>query len=79
MSAAANASGQLINLTYVINAFLFSMIGMGVFGFGFWIFDRITPFSLWKEIIDEHNVALAIIAGSVAIGICQIIASAIHS
>lgn len=73
------AAGHLVNLTYVVNAILFSLIGMGVFGLGFWIFDRITPFSMWKEIIDEHNVALAIIAGSVAIGICQIIASAIHS
>jgi len=72
-------AGHLVNLTYVVNAILFSAIGMGTFGLGFWIFDRITPFSLWKEIIDEHNVALAVIVGAVAIGICQIIASAIHS
>ncbi len=40
--------------------------------------DKITPYDLWKEIVHEKNVALAIVVGSVALGICLIIASAIH-
>jgi uncharacterized membrane protein YjfL (UPF0719 family) len=31
-----------------------------------------------KEIIEEHNIALAIIVGAVSLGICMIIAASIH-
>ena len=40
--------------------------------------DRMTPYTLWREIIDEHNMALAILIGSIGLGISIIIAAAIH-
>jgi len=67
-----------INMSYVINSIVFSGIGLVVFGVGFYIFDKLTPYNLWKEIIQDKNTALAIIVGAVSIGICIIIASAIH-
>jgi uncharacterized membrane protein YjfL (UPF0719 family) len=42
------------------------------------IIDRLTPYQLWKEIIEEKNTALAIMVGAIAIGICIIVAAAIH-
>jgi uncharacterized membrane protein YjfL (UPF0719 family) len=39
--------------------------------------DRLTPYALWKEIIDEHNTALAVLIGSIALGMSIIIAAAI--
>jgi putative membrane protein len=33
---------------------------------------------LWKEIIDQHNTALAILLGAIAVGISIIVAAAIH-
>lgn len=67
-----------LSLKYVVAAVVFSVIGLIVLGLGFYVFDRITPGSLWHEIIKEKNVAVAIVVGSMAMAIAQIIASAIH-
>jgi len=40
--------------------------------------DKLTPFHLWKEIVQEKNVALAILLGAMSIGMCIIIAAAMH-
>jgi hypothetical protein len=33
---------------------------------------------LWKEIVEEKNLALAVLVGAMSIGICIIIAAAVH-
>jgi putative membrane protein len=68
----------IINLSYVVNAVVFSFLGVLIFWVCFRLMDRLTPYLLWKEIIEEHNVALAIIVGAMSLGICIIIAAAIH-
>lgn len=73
-----NVSG-IINLSYVVNAIVFSFIGIFIFWVSFRLIDRLTPYLLWKEIIEEHNIALAIIVGAVSLGICLIIAASIHA
>ena len=67
-----------IQLTNVVNAILYAAIGIGIFIAAFFIIDKITPYHLWKEIVQEHNTALAILLGAMSIGICVIIASAVH-
>ena len=62
----------------MVAALVYSVIGLAIFGVAFVLVDRLTPYHLWKEIIDEHNTALAIIVGAVAIGISIIISSAIR-
>jgi uncharacterized membrane protein YjfL (UPF0719 family) len=37
-----------------------------------------TPYSLWREIVEKQNTALAILIGLVSLGIGVIIAAAIH-
>ena len=69
---------SLINLSYVVNAIVFSFLGVFIFWVSFRLIDRLTPYLLWKEIIEEHNIALAIIVGAVSLGICIIIAASIH-
>ena len=69
----------LINLSYVVNAVVFSFLGVFIFWVSFRLIDRLTPYLLWKEIIEEHNIALAIVVGAVSLGICIIIAASIHS
>jgi uncharacterized membrane protein YjfL (UPF0719 family) len=59
-------------------AIVYSLLGMGVFFGGFFLFDRFTPGNFWKEILEEHNTALAVIVGAVAIGISLIIAAAVQ-
>jgi uncharacterized membrane protein YjfL (UPF0719 family) len=65
-------------LSNVVAAIVFAAIGI-VFLFGSFVaIDRLTPYALWKEIIDEHNTALAILIGALALGISIIVAAAIH-
>lgn len=69
---------ELINIKYVAAALLYSAMGLVIMGVAFWLFDKMTPGHLWKEIVEEHNIALAITAGATILAIAQIIASAIH-
>jgi uncharacterized membrane protein YjfL (UPF0719 family) len=68
----------MINLNSVIASIVYSIIGLVVFVLGFVIIDRLTPYNLWDQIVKEKNMALAIVVGGVSIGICIIIAAAIH-
>ena len=61
-----------------INALIYSLLGIAIFGISFWISDRMTPYDLWKEIVENKNVALAIMVGAMSIGVCIIIAAAVH-
>jgi uncharacterized membrane protein YjfL (UPF0719 family) len=57
---------------------IFVAIGLIVFALAFLIVVLVTPFSVKKEIEDDQNIALAVIIGSVIIGIALIIGAAIH-
>ncbi|MFO0570483.1 MAG: DUF350 domain-containing protein [Polyangiaceae bacterium] len=48
-----------------------------MFGISFLVIKLVTPFSLRKEIEEDQNTALAIMIGSVILGLSIIIASAI--
>ena len=65
-------------LAAVVNALVYAFLGIIVFVLSFVVIDRLTPYHLWKEIIEDHNVALAIVIGAMSLGICVIIAAAIH-
>ena len=54
------------------------IIGIVVFVGAFVIVDKITPYDLWKEIVVEKNLALAVLVGAMSIGVCIIIAAAVH-
>jgi putative membrane protein len=62
----------------LLNALIFSLMGVVVFGISFYIADKLTPVNLWKELVDEKNVAVAIVAGAVAIAIGSVVAAAVH-
>ena len=44
----------------------------------FIVMDKMTPYDLWSEIVEKQNMALAILAGLMALGIAIIIAAAVH-
>jgi uncharacterized membrane protein YjfL (UPF0719 family) len=67
-----------IHWAQMLAALLYAVIGLVIFGGAFVLVDRLTPYSLWRELIDEHNTALAIVVGAVAVGISIIVASAIR-
>jgi putative membrane protein len=65
-------------LSNLVAAALFAILGIATFIVAFVVIDRLTPFTLWKEIIEEHNTALGVLIGFIALGISIIIAAAIH-
>ena len=62
----------------ILGTLVYSLIGMLIFAFSFWIFNKVIPFSIRKEIEDDQNTALGIIIGSLLIGQAVIVAAAIH-
>lgn len=56
---------------------IFSVLGLALFALAFWVIVKVTPFSIRKEIEEDHNVALAIIIASMIFGIAIIVAAAI--
>ena len=67
---------QLLNL--LLTTVVFSLVGIILFALAFFIIVKIAPFSTRKEIEEDQNTALAILIGSVIIGIAMIVASAVH-
>jgi uncharacterized membrane protein YjfL (UPF0719 family) len=67
-----------MNIQNVEAALVFAVIGIMVFVLSFAIIDRLTPYQLWREIVEEKNMALALLVGAMSIGICIIIAAAVH-
>lgn len=63
-------------LESVLNVALFSLVGIVLFALAFFIMGKVTPFSLRKEIEEDQNVALAVVIGSVIIGIAMIVVAA---
>ena len=67
-----------VQLTNVLNAVIYAGMGIVIFAGAFLVIDKVTPYNLWKEIVQEHNTALALLLGAMSLGICVIIASAVH-
>ena len=60
----------------VLYMLVFAIIGVIVAIAGYKIFDKCTPGHLSREILEHRNVAAAIIAGAVILGVCIIVAAA---
>jgi uncharacterized membrane protein YjfL (UPF0719 family) len=63
---------------YLLNAFVYAALGILIFVIAFAVIDWLTPYALWKEIVEEKNLALAVLIGAMSIGMCIIIAAAVH-
>jgi putative membrane protein len=55
---------------------IFAIIGIIVAIAGYKIFDKCTPGDMNREILEHRNVAAAIIAAAVILGVCIIVAAA---
>jgi len=61
----------------LLTTFAFSMLGIIMFAFAFWVMERLAPFSLRKEIEEDENDALAMIMSAIIVGIALIIMGAL--
>ena len=62
-----------------LNTLLYTVFGLVIFGIAFAVIVKISPFSIRKEIEEDQNTSLAVLIGSVIIGLAIIISAAIHS
>ena len=61
----------------LVASIVYSLIGILMFAASFLIIRLVAPFSLRKEIEEDQNTAIAILIGSVILGLSIIIAAAI--
>ncbi len=64
--------------SYLINAVAYAAVGVLVFVLVFLGLDRMIPQGLRRHIIEEKNLALAVLIGLMSIGVGLIIAAAFH-
>ena len=57
---------------------LYALIGVIIFWLCFLIVDKITPYDLWREIVEKQNRALGMVVAAMCLGISIIVAAAIH-
>lgn len=69
---------EYLKPAFLVTSLVYSVLGIIVFWGSFFVLDKLTPYDLWKEIIEKQNRALATVIGAMSIGICLIIAAAIH-
>jgi putative membrane protein len=62
----------------LLNGLIFAALGILIFVIAFALVVRLAPIDLWKEIVEERNIAAAILAGAAALGICWIVAATMH-
>lgn len=67
-----------MNWLPVANSILYALLGVIIFCATFIVVDKFTPYHLWKELVEKQNTAIAIVVGFFALGICVIVAAAIH-
>lgn len=60
----------------VLYMLLFVGIGIAAAIAGYKLFDKCTPGDLNREIIEHKNIAAAIVAGAMILGVCLIVAAA---
>ena len=61
-----------------LGSILYAIIGVIIFWLAFVIVDKITPYDLWREIVEKQNLALGLVVAAMCLGISIIVAAAIH-
>lgn len=60
----------------LVSMVLFGLVGTALAIIGYKLFDRCTPGDLNREIVEHRNIAAAIVAAAVILGVCLIIVAA---
>lgn len=68
---------DILSLHYLTATLVYSLLGVAVFWLSFIIIDKLTPYALWRGIVEERNQALATVVAAMCLGIAIIVAAAI--
>ncbi len=69
---------EYLNLKALTASVVYSVLGIVILMISFYVFNKLTPGTLRREILEEHNTALAIIAAAFMLAVALIISAAIH-
>ncbi len=69
---------QVLTVKYVLAAVVYSGLGIVILCLSTKVFDMLTPGDMWKDIVVEKNLPLAITLAAMMIAVGNIIAAAIH-
>jgi uncharacterized membrane protein YjfL (UPF0719 family) len=62
----------------LLGSVVFALMGVLIFWVSFIIIDKLTPYNLWEELVEKQNMALGLVVAAMSLGICIIVAAAIH-
>lgn len=69
---------DLLKPGVMLASVLWAVIGVLVLWVSFVVIDKLTPYKLWEEIVENKNLALGVVVGAMFIAIGLIVAAAIH-
>lgn len=67
---------NILDAQHLVAAIVYSGLGVAVFAGGFFVFDKLTPYDLWQELVTKQNRALATVLSGISIAIGMIVAAA---
>ena len=62
----------------LLGSVVYALAGVLIFWLSFLLIDKLTPYNLWLELVEKQNRALALVVAAMSLGICIIVAAAIH-
>ncbi len=66
-------------LWLLVPTVIYFFVGLGLLGFSIWLIEMLTPFSIRKEIEEDHNTAvLAVLLGAVFIALGLLLSAVIR-
>jgi putative membrane protein len=69
---------EYLRISAFVGTLVYSFVGILILCLAFWIIDKLTPYDLWKELVEHRNQALATAVAGMFIAIAIIIAAAVH-
>lgn len=69
---------EIVDWNTVLASLIYAGLGIVILVISFVIIEKITPQNLWKEVSQNKNTALAMMASAYILAVAIIIASAIH-
>ena len=69
---------EYLNLKALTASVLYSLLGIVILVLSFYVFNKLTPGTLRREILEDHNLALAVMAAAFMLAVAFIIGAAIH-
>lgn len=72
-----NSPPQTFQSAFVQSA-AFGLLGIVMALLGFKLFDWMTPGDLQKEVVENKNIAAAIVTAAIILGICFILSATVH-